>query len=50
MWRLKELEVLGEYEMSHVKYLGTIKVTHVYNDYHLEKANPGFSCNCQANS
>ena len=47
MRRLREMDLLSGKGMNHVKFPGIIKVEHVYNDYHLQTANPGYSRNCQ---
>lgn len=47
MKKLREIDLLSGKEMNHVKFPGTIKIEHVYNDYHLQSANPGFSRNYQ---
>jgi hypothetical protein len=39
------MDLLTGKDMNHVKFPGIIKVEHVYNDYHLKNANPGFSRN-----
>jgi hypothetical protein len=47
MRKIKDLDLLSGKEMNHVKFPGVIKIEHVYNDYHLQTANPGFSRNYQ---
>ena len=45
MKKLRELDLLSGKEMNHVKFPGVIKYEHIYNDYHVRTANPGFSRN-----
>ena len=45
MKKLREIDLLSGKDMNHVKFPGVIKVAHIYNDYHLQTANPGFSRN-----
>jgi hypothetical protein len=47
MKKLREMDLLSGKEMNHVRFPGIIRHEHVYNDYHLKTANPGFSRNYQ---
>lgn len=47
MKKLREMDLLSGKEMNHVKFPGIIRHEHIYNDYHLKTANPGFSRNYQ---
>jgi len=47
MKKLREIDLLSGKDMNHVKFPGVIKHEHIYNDYHLQSANPGFSRNYQ---
>jgi hypothetical protein len=45
MQKLRELDLLSGKDMNNVKFPGIIKYNHIYNDYHLREANPGYSRN-----
>ena len=47
MSSLQDINLLGFKDLNHTVFPGVIRNCHIYNDYHLDKANPGYSRNYQ---
>ena len=45
MCELQKMDLLRHKELNDTKFPGVIKYNHIYNDYHLQGANPGYSRN-----